>query len=114
MRGTQNLNKNSIINIHREEDFYISFKVLNSKIPREGSYQTFLENPNNSKIPRGGSYQISPENPNNFKIPEEGSYQTSPGNPSNNFRISEESFPISLSISTPVDCKEGSYQTSIR
>lgn len=44
MRGTQNLNKNSIIIIHREEGFHISFKILNSKIPGEGNYQTSPEN----------------------------------------------------------------------
>jgi len=44
MRGTQNLNKNSIIIIHREEGFHISFKILNSKIPGERNYQISPEN----------------------------------------------------------------------
>jgi len=85
--------ESSDLDIHKEESFQTSSKILNSKTLGEGSYQTSPEN-FNSKIPGGGSYQTSPENLNP--------------------RITEECFQTSPVNSTPVDCEEGSNQTSLR
>jgi len=99
MRENNNLKKNSNLDI--EEGFQTSSKILDSK--------TSLEN-FNSKVPGERSYQTSPENFNS-KILGGGSYQTSPAN--FNPGIIQECFQTSLVNSTPVDCEEGSNQTSL-
>ena len=102
MRGTKESNKNSMLNIYQEKDFYILSKILEFKILGGGSYQTPLENLNKFKILGGESYQTSPESLNKLKILGGGSYQT-PSENSNNPRIPDESFRTSLVNSTPID-----------
>jgi len=108
MRGNNNLKKNS--NLDKEEGFQTASKILDSQILGGGSYQTPPEN-FNSKILGEGNYQTSPGNFNS-QILGGGSYQTPPEN--FNPRITEECFHTSLVNSTPVDCEEGSNQTSLR
>jgi len=102
MRGTKESNKNSMLNIYQEKDFYILSKILKFKILGGGSYQTSPENLNKFKILGGESYQTSPESLNKLKILGGGSYQT-PSENSNNPRIPDESFRTSLVNSIPID-----------
>jgi len=48
MRGNNNLKNNSDLDIHKEESFQTSSKILDPKIPGGGSYQT---SPENFKVP---------------------------------------------------------------
>jgi len=44
MKGNNNLRKNSSLDIHKEKSFQTFSKILDSKIPGGGSYQTSPEN----------------------------------------------------------------------
>lgn len=93
MRGNKKLNKYPNLGI-REENSKASPEILDSKILGGGSYQSSPEILNDSKIRGGRSYQTSSK----FL---------------NNPRITDESSQTFLVYSTPVDCEEGSNQTSL-
>jgi len=93
-RENKRLKKNFNLDTH-QEGFQIFSEISDSKIIREGSYQTPPEDLKNFQIFGGGNYQTSTENLNNHKI-------------------TEKSFQTSFVNSIPVDCKEESNKTSLR